>query len=72
MSHSDGLHGNLLAVADEEGSVRLLDTQKCVSQSLITELSTHSNAVFDLAWLPGGTKMVSSMCVILAMPQFAY
>ena len=28
--------------------------------SLISELHAHSNAIFDLAWVPGGTKLVSS------------
>lgn len=31
----DALHGNLLAVADEEGSLRLMNTQHAASQSLV-------------------------------------
>ncbi len=58
VSCTDGLHGNLLAVADEEGSVRLMDTRRRLSDSLITELSAHRNAIFDIAWLPGGTRLV--------------
>ena len=28
--------------------------------TLISELHAHSNAIFDLAWVPGGTKLVRS------------
>ena len=31
----NGLHGNLLAIADEEGSVRLMDTRRPASKSFI-------------------------------------
>ena len=31
----DGLYGNLLAAADEEGSVRLMDTARPASKSLV-------------------------------------
>lgn len=37
---SDGLHGNLLAVGDEEGSVHFLDTRKALSEATIN--SMHS------------------------------
>lgn len=56
----DGLYGNLLAVADEEGSVRLMDTARPASKSLVKELAAHTNAIFDLAWLPGGTKLLTA------------
>lgn len=35
MLNTDALHGNLLAVADEEGSLRLMNTQHVASQSLV-------------------------------------
>lgn len=37
----DGLHGHLLAVSDEDGSVRLLDTRKLLSESSLSgEIAT--------------------------------
>ena len=37
---ADGLHGNLLSVADEEGSVRLLDTRKPAAEALCRGMFT--------------------------------
>ncbi len=34
----DGLHGNLLAVADEVGTVQLLDTRRPLINSLVTSM----------------------------------
>ncbi len=35
---SDGLHGNLLAVGDEEGFVHFLDTRKLLSEATINSV----------------------------------
>ena len=32
----DGMYGHLLAVADEDGSVQLLDTRKLLSEALVS------------------------------------
>ena len=45
----DGLHGHLLAVADEDGSVRLLDTRKELSEGFISGKSTILYRVW-LVW----------------------
>jgi denticleless len=49
----------VLAVADEEGSLRLLNIKKVASQSLVKEIVTHSNAVFDISWMPGGEHIIT-------------
>jgi denticleless len=53
-------YSHILAVADEEGSLRLLNTRKYAAQSLVKELSTHSNAIFDITWKPGGEQIVTA------------
>ena len=74
------MYAHILAVADEEGSLRLLNINRPASESLLkgnqftryflcymyihvhyitVELATHSNAVFDIAWKPGGEQIVS-------------
>ncbi|XP_064365724.1 denticleless protein homolog isoform X2 [Dromaius novaehollandiae] len=52
---------NVLAVANEEGFVRLYDTEAQSSSKLIfKEWQAHSNAVFDLAWVPGEHRIVTA------------
>ena len=47
----DGLYGNLLAVADEEGSVRLMDTTKPASKSLVKGVLLFRGVSFSkLVW----------------------
>ncbi|XP_010132108.1 PREDICTED: denticleless protein homolog [Buceros rhinoceros silvestris] len=52
---------HVLAVANEEGFVRLYDTEAQTPSKLIfKEWQAHSNAVFDLAWVPGEHKIVTA------------
>ncbi|KFO75108.1 Denticleless protein, partial [Cuculus canorus] len=52
---------HVLAVANEEGFVRLYDTEDQTTRNLIfKEWQAHSNAVFDLAWVPGEHRIVTA------------
>ncbi|XP_064270363.1 denticleless protein homolog isoform X2 [Passer domesticus] len=52
---------HVLAVANEEGFVRLYDTEaQTTSKLIIKEWQAHSNAVFDLAWVPGEHRIVTA------------
>ncbi|NXG54574.1 DTL protein, partial [Hemiprocne comata] len=52
---------HVLAVANEEGFVRLYDTEaQATSKLIFKEWQAHSNAVFDLAWVPGEHKIVTA------------
>ncbi|KAM9273302.1 denticleless protein homolog [Cariama cristata] len=52
---------HVLAVANEEGFVRLYDTEAQPTSKLIfKEWQAHSNAVFDLAWVPGEHRIVTA------------
>ncbi|KFP86632.1 Denticleless protein, partial [Apaloderma vittatum] len=52
---------HVLAVANEEGFVRLYNTEAQTTSKLIyKEWQAHSNAVFDLAWVPGEHKIVTA------------
>uniref|UniRef100_A0A8V0Z7X6 Denticleless E3 ubiquitin n=1 Tax=Gallus gallus TaxID=9031 RepID=A0A8V0Z7X6_CHICK len=52
---------HVLAVANEEGFVRLYDTEAQNTTKLISkEWQAHSNAVFDLAWVPGEHRIVTA------------
>ncbi|NXS63194.1 DTL protein, partial [Brachypteracias leptosomus] len=52
---------HVLAVANEEGLVRLYDTEAQTTSKLIfKEWQAHSNAVFDLAWVPGEHRIVTA------------
>ncbi|NXP31168.1 DTL protein, partial [Leiothrix lutea] len=52
---------HILAVANEEGFVRLYDTEAQTTSKLIfKEWQAHSNAVFDLAWVPGEHRIVTA------------
>ncbi|MEE6473987.1 hypothetical protein FKM82_010239 [Ascaphus truei] len=51
----------VLAVANEEGLVRLYDTECRGGESqVIRDWMAHSNAVFDIAWVPGEHKIVTA------------
>ncbi|KAM8945423.1 denticleless protein homolog [Pelodytes ibericus] len=51
----------ILAVANEEGIVRLYDTECRNSQKrIVKEWMAHTNAVFDIAWVPGEHKLVTA------------
>ncbi|EDO44039.1 predicted protein, partial [Nematostella vectensis] len=49
-----------LAVADEDGSVRVLDTNKYGRQAIVVEWTAHSNAIFDVAWMHNEAKLVTA------------
>ncbi|XP_061481253.1 denticleless protein homolog [Rhineura floridana] len=52
---------HVLAVANEEGFVRLYDTHTQKSnKQFFREWQAHSNAVFDLSWMPGEHKIVTA------------
>ncbi|NXL89223.1 DTL protein, partial [Alectura lathami] len=52
---------HILAVANEEGFVRLYDTEaQTTSKAIFKEWQAHSNAVFDLAWVPGEHRIVTA------------
>ncbi|NXV81524.1 DTL protein, partial [Atlantisia rogersi] len=52
---------HVLAVANEDGFVRLYDTEAQTTSKLIfKEWQAHSNAVFDLAWVPGEHRIVTA------------
>ncbi|NWV01595.1 DTL protein, partial [Upupa epops] len=52
---------HVLAVANEEGFVRLYDTETQTTSKLIfKEWQAHTNAVFDLAWVPGEHRIVTA------------
>uniref|UniRef100_A0A8V5G567 Uncharacterized protein n=1 Tax=Melopsittacus undulatus TaxID=13146 RepID=A0A8V5G567_MELUD len=52
---------HVLAVANEEGFVRLYHTEaQTPSKLTIKEWQAHSNAVFDLAWVPGEHRIVTA------------
>ncbi|XP_071996271.1 denticleless protein homolog [Engystomops pustulosus] len=55
----DMLH--VLAVTNEEGIVRLYDTE-CpdMQRKIVKDWQAHTNAVFDLAWVPGEHKLVTA------------
>ncbi|XP_007185043.1 denticleless protein homolog isoform X1 [Balaenoptera acutorostrata] len=52
---------HILAVANEEGFVRLYNTESQTSRKkCVKEWMAHWNAVFDLAWVPGELKLVTA------------
>ncbi|XP_075719409.1 denticleless protein homolog [Rhinoderma darwinii] len=52
---------NILAVANEEGIVRLYDTEcQDMQRKMVKDWQAHTNAVFDLAWVPGEHKLVTA------------
>ncbi|XP_028809169.1 denticleless protein homolog [Denticeps clupeoides] len=59
-SSAQGLQ-NVLAVANEEGVVRLYNTEaRQTSVSKVSEWLAHENAVFDVAWVPGEACLVTA------------
>ncbi|XP_071775216.1 denticleless protein homolog [Centroberyx gerrardi] len=50
---------NVLAVANEEGVVRLYNTENR-GNPVLKEWLAHENAVFDLAWVPGEASLVTA------------
>ncbi|XP_063774318.1 denticleless protein homolog [Pseudophryne corroboree] len=51
----------VLAVANEEGFVRLYDTEcRDMQRQVMKDWQAHTNAVFDLAWVPEEHKLVTA------------
>uniref|UniRef100_A0A3Q2DPS2 Uncharacterized protein n=2 Tax=Cyprinodon variegatus TaxID=28743 RepID=A0A3Q2DPS2_CYPVA len=50
---------NVLAAANEEGVVRIYDTESR-ENPLLKEWLAHENAVFDIAWVPGEPQLVTA------------
>ncbi|KAM4601300.1 denticleless protein homolog [Polymixia lowei] len=57
-SSARDLHG-VLAVANEEGIVRLYNTESR-ENTILKEWMAHENAVFDIAWAPGEASLVTA------------
>ncbi|MBN3309616.1 DTL protein, partial [Amia calva] len=57
-SSAQGLQ-QVLAVANEEGIVRLYNTESR-SSPILKEWMAHANAVFDIAWVPGEHCLVTA------------
>ncbi|CAI9550575.1 unnamed protein product, partial [Staurois parvus] len=52
---------HVLAVANEEGIVKLYDTEcQNTDRKILKDWQAHTNAVFDLAWVPGEHKLVTA------------
>uniref|UniRef100_A0A8C7ZAF0 Denticleless E3 ubiquitin protein ligase homolog (Drosophila) n=1 Tax=Oryzias sinensis TaxID=183150 RepID=A0A8C7ZAF0_9TELE len=50
---------NILAAANEEGIVRIYNTESR-ENPLLKEWLAHENAVFDIAWVPGEPQLVTA------------
>ncbi|KAF7666042.1 hypothetical protein LDENG_00119970 [Lucifuga dentata] len=50
---------NVLAVANEEGIVRIYNTESH-ENPILKEWLAHENAVFDIAWVPGEPSLVTA------------
>ncbi|KAM9339517.1 denticleless protein homolog [Symphorus nematophorus] len=50
---------NVLAAANEEGIVRIYNTESR-EKPLLKEWLAHENAVFDIAWVPGEPQLVTA------------
>ncbi|KAG7508785.1 denticleless protein-like [Solea senegalensis] len=50
---------NILAAANEEGIVRIYNTESR-EKALLKEWLAHENAVFDIAWVPGEPQLVTA------------
>ncbi|KAF7230729.1 denticleless protein homolog [Nothobranchius furzeri] len=50
---------NILAAANEEGIVRIYNTES-QENPLLKEWLAHENAVFDIAWVPGEPQLVTA------------
>ncbi|XP_044146215.1 denticleless protein homolog [Bufo gargarizans] len=52
---------HVVAVSNEEGIVRLYDTEcRDMQRKILKDWQAHTNAVFDLAWVPGEHKLVTA------------
>ncbi|KAM5163191.1 denticleless protein homolog [Mantella aurantiaca] len=52
---------NVLAVASEDGIVRMYDTEcRNTERQILRDWQAHTNAIFDLAWVPGEHKLVTA------------
>uniref|UniRef100_A0A3Q2Q3D7 Denticleless E3 ubiquitin protein ligase homolog (Drosophila) n=1 Tax=Fundulus heteroclitus TaxID=8078 RepID=A0A3Q2Q3D7_FUNHE len=51
---------HVLAAANEEGIVRIYDTKSPDLVGCFTEWLAHENAVFDIAWVPGESQLVTA------------
>ncbi|XP_037605806.1 denticleless protein homolog [Sebastes umbrosus] len=56
---SAGNMQNILAAANEEGIVRIYNTESR-EKTLLKEWLAHENAVFDIAWVPGEPHLVTA------------
>ncbi|XP_034435587.1 denticleless protein homolog [Hippoglossus hippoglossus] len=56
---SAGTQQNILAAANEEGIVRIYNTESR-ENPLLKEWLAHENAVFDIAWVPGEPQLVTA------------
>ncbi|XP_021363808.1 denticleless protein homolog [Mizuhopecten yessoensis] len=52
--------GNILALVDESGGTIIQDTNKTGQSALLSDWQAHSNAIFDLAWVPLENKLVTA------------
>ncbi|XP_068610036.1 denticleless protein homolog [Brachionichthys hirsutus] len=59
LAFSAGELRNVLAVANEEGIVRIYNTESR-EKALLKEWLSHENAVFDIAWVPGEARLVTA------------
>ncbi|XP_014854490.1 PREDICTED: denticleless protein homolog [Poecilia mexicana] len=57
-SSAGNMH-NILAAANEEGIVRIYNTENR-ENPLLKEWLAHENAVFDIAWVPGEPQLVTA------------
>ncbi|XP_040016492.2 denticleless protein homolog isoform X2 [Gasterosteus aculeatus] len=59
LAFSSGNMQNVLAAANEEGIVRIYNTESR-EKPLVKEWLAHENAVFDIAWVPGEPHLVTA------------
>jgi len=53
-------HKKLLAIADEIGNVRIINTEKEGEIELKTQWLAHENAIFDIAWSLDDKKLITA------------
>lgn len=51
---------HVLAVADEDGLVTLVDSSEYSDESIISRFRAHRNAIFDLCWVDNEKKFVTA------------
>ncbi|KAM8832440.1 denticleless protein homolog isoform 2-T2 [Spinachia spinachia] len=59
LAFSSGNMQNILAAANEEGIVRIYNTESR-ENPLVKKWLAHENAVFDIAWVPGEPHLVTA------------